>query len=87
MYSELTNNIQQLDESIVSRDADIVRLATKYRVSGYEMAPLERDQVITFKSTMIDMQKKQDAEFSNLQVCGHCVYFFLRVKECFSARG
>ena len=87
MYSELTNSIQQLDESIVSRDADIVRLATKYRVSGYEMAPLERDQVNTFRSTMIDMQKKQDAEFSNLQVCGCCVSLLLCVKKCFSARG
>jgi hypothetical protein len=53
----------------VARDAEIVKLADKYSISGYEMAPLDRDQVVAFKSALVDMMKKQDAEMASLQVC------------------
>jgi DNA repair protein RAD50 len=46
----------------------IRELATKYKLKGYDIKPLQREKVIEFISQMGDLQKSYKSDYENLQV-------------------
>ncbi|KAI5117920.1 hypothetical protein M0805_001999 [Coniferiporia weirii] len=55
------------ERDIEERDKEIRRIAEQFHMRGFERLPLERDQIITFRSQLDDMMKESIIDLEKLQ--------------------